>query len=194
MAVQDKLYTADELWELSHREMDHVQRYELDDGELIVMTPTGDRHGIVTNWVAFLITSHVVEHDLGEVTSAETGFVLFTNPATGRDTVRAPDVGFITKARLTPLTGKYYRLAPDLAVEVVSPNDTARYIRRKANQFLQAGTRLFWVMYPDDSDRLVDVYRPNQPTETFKGEDVLSGRDVLPGFAIKVSDIFKRLR
>ena len=92
------------------------------------------------------------------------------------------------------MTGKYYRFAPDLAVEVVSPTDTARYIRRKANHFLQAGTRLQLVVYPDVGDKFIDAYRPNQPIKTFKGEDVLDCGDVLPGFAIKVSDIFKRLR
>ena len=195
MTIQEKAYTADDLWELSHRDADNDHaRFELDDGELIIMSPTGDRHGTVTNWIAFLITGHVVEHDLGEVTSAETGFVLFTNPVTSRDTVRAPDFGFIAKARLMPMTGKYYRFAPDLAVEVVSPIDTARYIRRKANQFLQAGTRLQLIVYPDDDEKFIDVYRPNQPIKTFKGEDVLDCGDVLPGFSITANDVFKRLR
>src|SRR5438093_9009199 len=115
MAVQEKFYTADDLWELSRRDDSDTTWYELDEGELIEMSATGDRHGLVTNWLAFLITGHVVEYDLGEVFAAETGFVLFTNPKTGRDTVRGPDVAFVAKHRLIPTSGKFYRLAPDLA-------------------------------------------------------------------------------
>src|SRR5262245_54075694 len=192
MAVQDKLYTVDDLWALSHDDDSDTRHYELDAGELIEMAATGDRHGLVTNWLAFLITGHVVERDLGEVTAAETGFVLFTNPKTGRDTVRAPDVASISKARLIPTTGKFFRLAPDLAVEVVSPGDSARYIRRKVEQYLRAGTRLVWIVYPDD--KLVDVYQPGQDVKTYRPGDTLDGGDVLIGFQLAVSAIFERLQ
>jgi Uma2 family endonuclease len=188
MAVGEKSYTAEDLWMLSHSDDDSdTRRYELDEGALIEMTATGDRHGLVTNWLAFLITGHVVERDLGEVVAAETSFVLFTNPKTGRDTVRAPDIAFIAKHRLVPTTGRFYRLAPDLAVEVVSPSDTARYIRRKVDQYLRAGTRLVWVVYPDD--KLIDVYQPGQGVKTFRAGDRLDGGEVLIGFELAVNDI-----
>lgn len=194
MVVQDRFYTADDLWTLSHSDMESDMRYELDDGELIEMTPAGDTHGILAAWLLYLIMSYVVPRDLGEVTAAETGFVLYTNPQTGRDTVRAPDVGFIAKARLTPRTDKYFRLAPDFVIEVVSPNDAANQIRRKVRQYLRAGTKLIWVVYPDEDDRSVDVFRPDQTLETFKVGDTLDGGDVLPGFSLSVSEMFSRLR
>lgn len=125
------------------------------------------------------------------MTAGETGFVLATNPKTGRDTVRAPDVGFIAKNRLTPLTGGFYHLAPDLVVEVVSPSDSARNIRRKVDQYLRAGTRLVWIVYPDD--KFVDVYRPDHDTSTFRIDDTLDGYEVLPGLSLPVHDVFKRL-
>lgn len=186
MAVQQRLYTADDLWELSHAGDD--KRYELDEGELIEMSPTGDAHGELSLWIGHLILSFVIEHDLGVVSGAETGYRLFTDP----DIVRAPDVGFISKARLTPPTGKYYPIAPDLAVEVVSPGDSAEQIRRKAAQYLAAGTRLAWFFYPHG--KLVDIYRPGQPTETAEINGVLDGGDVLPGFKLPVREVFKRLR
>jgi Uma2 family endonuclease len=186
MAVQQKLYTADDLWALSHAGDD--RRYELDEGELIEMSPTGDAHGITAGELLRQIGNFVVENDLGDVTAAETGFTLSTDP----DIVRAPDVGFISKARLTPLTGKYYPIAPDLAVEVVSPGDSAEQIRRKAAQYLEAGTRLAWFFYPHG--KLVDIYRPGQPTETVGIDGVLDGGDVLPGFKLSVREVFKRLR
>src|SRR5258708_11407722 len=125
MAVQEKLYTADDLWDISHQ--DDEKRYELDEGVLVEMSPSGDTHGELAIWLGHLILVHVDTNDLGVVSAAETGYKLSSNP----DIVRAPDVGFIAKVRITPLTGKYYPIAPDLAIEIVSPNDTATQIRRK---------------------------------------------------------------
>jgi Uma2 family endonuclease len=156
------------------------------------MSPGGDKHGLVGAWLLHLIIGFVVSNDLGEVTNSEAGFVLRTDPVTGRDTVRAPDVGFIAKSRLKLLTGRFYRLAPGFAVEVVSPTDRARDIRRKVNQYLRAGTLLVWVVYPDE--KFVDVYQPGQDTHTARIDDILDGGDVLPGFKLVVKDVFARLR
>ena len=186
MAVQQKLYTAGDLWELSHA--GDEKRYELDEGELVEMSPTGDAHGIVAGELLRRIGNHVVENDLGDVTAAETGFTLSTDP----DIVRAPDVGFISKTRLTPLTGKYYPIAPDLAVEVVSPGDSASQIRRKAAQYLKAGTRMVVFFYPDA--KLVDVYRPGQPIQVIEIDGIWDAGDVLPGLKLPVREVWKRLR
>ncbi|MBN1200979.1 MAG: Uma2 family endonuclease, partial [Anaerolineae bacterium] len=141
MVVQQKLYTPDDLWKLSHQPGE-AKRLELVKGEIREMTPTGALHGVVTMEVGRLIANYVRSHDLGYVTGAETGFILRDDPYT----VRAPDVGMIVNARITfPIPEKYFPLAPDLAVEVVSPGDTAQDIREKVIQFLQAGTRLVWV-------------------------------------------------
>jgi Uma2 family endonuclease len=193
VAVEEKLYTADDLWELSPASSDDDSTwYELDEGELVEISPGGDKHGLVGAWLLHLIISFVVANDLGEVTTAETGFVLRTDPETGRDTVRAPDVGFIAKARLKPLTGRFYRLAPDFAAEVVPPTDRARDIRRKVNQYLRNGTLLVWVVYPDE--KFVDVYQPAKDTHTAKIDDTLDGGDVFPSFKLPVKDVFARLR
>jgi len=183
MAVRDRVYTADDLWTLSHE----GKRYELDEGVLVEMSPTGDIHGIVAMWIGHLIVSFVVANNLGYVTAAETGFILSTNP----DIIRAPDVAFIAKAHQMPLTGRYYTIAPDFVVEVVSPGDTANQIRRKVNQFLAAGTRLIWVVYPDE--RFIDVYRPGYDIRTVKIEDTLDGGDVLPGLTLPMREVFKPL-
>ena len=187
MLVQDKQYTADDLWEISHQNPD--RRYELDEGDVIEMPPTGDEHGVVTNWTAHLITGHVDANDLGEVTAAETGFVLSEKPTI----VRAPDMGFITKARLQPMTGNYYPMPPDLALEVVSPNDSADQVHRKIGQYLRAGTKLLWIVYT--SERSIDVfYGPGQSMLSCGIDDVLDGYDVLPGFKLPVKMVFKKLR
>lgn len=185
-----KLYTADDLWTISTDDTRHEfedKRYELDEGTLLEMSPTGTIHGVIALWIGHLIVSYVVDHDLGIVTGAESGFILSTNP----DTVRAPDVGFVSLSRLKPLTGKFYPIAPDFAVEVVSPTDTAVQMRRKAKQYLSAGSRLVWIVYPDDM--VVDVYRPNQDIHMIQKDDTLDGYDVLPGFKVSMSDLFKPL-
>jgi Uma2 family endonuclease len=134
MVAQEKIYTDEDLLRLTSE----GKRFELVKGALVPMSPTGDEQGIVAMWFGYLIMNFVVEHGLGDVTAAETGFVLVAEPRT----VRAPDVGFIAKERLPELTGGFYQIAPDLAVEVVSPSDNAKEIRAKVNDYLEAGTRL----------------------------------------------------
>jgi Uma2 family endonuclease len=182
MQVQEKL-TAEDLWELSR----DGKRRELVRGAIIEKAPMGDIHGAITAWLTYLIVDYVETHATGEVTGAETGFRLSTDP----DTVRAPDVAVIRKERLTPMTGKYYPLAPDLAVEVVSPGDTAGDIHEKVRDFLQAGTRLLWVVYP--SSRTVVVHTP-AGAETLESSDTLDGGEVLPGLSLPVGRVFEKLR
>src|SRR4051812_30461235 len=122
MTIYERLYTADDLWEISHRNTN--SRYELYEGILIEMTPTGDAHGLVGMEFGRLMANFVRERNLGKVVAAETGFILSKDPYT----VIGADIAFISKARLTPVTGKYYPIAPDLAVEIVSPNDRAAEI------------------------------------------------------------------
>ncbi len=188
MAVQERFYTADDLWEMSHR-VDDQKRLELIRGVIVEMAPTDDVHGLLAAWLLYMIMGHVLAHDLGDVAAAETGYVLFAGPP---QTVLAPDIGFVSKARRSQLTGKYYPIAPDLAVEVVSPGDTARDVREKVELYLQYGTSLVWVVYPDS--RLVDVFRPGQPAEKYGVDRELDGGNVLPGFRLPVKDLFARLQ
>jgi Uma2 family endonuclease len=185
MAVQPQaqVYTPDDLWKLAHSGDD--KHYELVEGAIIEMPPPGDRHGLVVVWLSSLIVMHAAEHDLGDVTT-ETGYTL--KP----DTVVAPDVGFLSKARCTPLTGQYYPIAPDLAVEVVSPWDRPGQVRLKVALYLETGTQMVWVIYPEE--RFVDVYRADGTVSTYRGDETFDGGDVLPGFSMKASNLFKRLR
>jgi Uma2 family endonuclease len=185
MLVQEKLYTVDEFWEV----FGETKHLELVKGVPVEMSPTGEAHGIVSMWLGFLILTHVEKNDLGAVTAAETGYVLASEPAI----VRAPDVGFIAKSRLTgPSSEKYFPGAPDLAVEVVSPNDKAGIIHDKVLDYLHAGTRLVWVVYPDS--KTVMAYQPNANAHLYTASDTLDGGSVLSGLSLPVSNIFKKLR
>ena len=182
MAETKTLMTADELFSLP----DDGYRYELVRGELIRMTPAGGRHGRIAIKVAMLVGAFVEDNALGETFATDTGFKLTTNP----DTVRAPDFSFVSAARI-PATGipeNFIPLAPDLAVEVTSPGDTYNDILEKAKDYLEAGSRLIWVVNP--KSRTVTVFRSLQDVRVLTENDTVSGEDVLPGFSCAVREFF----
>jgi len=162
-------------------------RYELLQGELVKMTPAGVKHGRIAMRIGALLDEHARRNNLGRVYAAETGFRISTDP----DTVRAPDVAFVAKERIPP-EGEpdgYWELAPDLVVEVVSPYDPASYLQAKVRDWLEAGTKMVWVVYPDT--RSVTVHYPDGRAITLKEDDFLDGEDVLPGFRCPVREVFE---
>lgn len=159
------------------------------------MSPAGWKYGGIALWLGRKVGDFVDENELGMTTAAETGFILYKNPdPAGKDTVRAPDVGFIAASRapadLDELPDGYVPFAPDLAIEVVSPNDEKDEIEEKVAQYLKYGTRLVWVMY--SAQKEVKVHASHQKPRTLKVGDTLDGGDVLPGFRLAVRDIFQR--
>ena len=160
------------------------KRTELVRGALVVREPAGYQHGDVAMRLAAAIFAHVEAHGLGRVFAAETGFTLARNP----DTVRAPDVAFISAARLPdPPPRGFAELAPDLAVEVLSPDDRPGEVLAKVGDWLNAGARLVWVV--DPARVIVRVYRADG-SESIVGEtDALRGEDVLPGFEYQLNAI-----
>lgn len=191
--TQERTYTAADLWELSHSPEYANMRLELSEGKLIIMSPASYAHGKRANKFGRVIGDFVENHALGDVTGAETGFILYENPdPAGKDTVRAPDVGFVSKARLAELTDKdlssgFFPGAPDLAVEVISPSESADDVQTKVDEYLQYGTKMVIVVY-EKSKRIV-VHTP-EGAKTLRGDDTLEGGDLLPGFAVKVSALF----
>jgi Uma2 family endonuclease len=176
------LMTAEELFQLP----DDDYKYELVEGGLIRMPPTGAEHGDIAVNACALLRNYVKAHDLGRVSAAETGFILKRNP----DTVRAPDAAFIAKTRI-PSEGiprTYWPFAPDLAVEVVSPNDRFDEVQEKVSDYFTAGTRLVWVVLP--KTRTVLVYRSFHDVRSLGVNDELSGEDVIPGFTCHVAELF----
>ena len=166
---------------------DDGYRYELVKGELIQMSPTGDEHGRVTVRITAPLYHYVEEHKLGVVYAAETGFKLESDP----DTVRAPDVAFLSRAR-RELAGRvegYWSGPPDLAVEVLSPSDRRRKVAEKVANWLAAGTQVVWVV--DPKLRTVTVHESDADAVTLTEQDQLEGGDVVPGFRIAVAKLFE---
>jgi len=164
---------------------DDGKRYELVEGELQEMPPVSGPHGRDGLRIGSQFLVYAETHDLGEAYGADTGFILSRNP----DTVRAPDAAFVRKERLVEIDAEgFLPLAPDLAVEVVSPSNTVNEMSRKVQEYLDAGTAIVWVVEPQR--RQVTVYTPDVIARIYRDGDVLDGGDVLPGFTLSVTYIF----
>ena len=161
-----------------------IGRCELIRGELRMMIPAGGEHGRITGKLTCAVGNHVMSRQLGTFYAAETGFILSRDP----DTVRAPDVAFIRADRAAPPARGYVPGAPDLAVEVLSPDDRPGYVREKVAEWLEAGAHAVWVV--DPRDRTVTVHTAGEAPTVLQGADTLRGGDVLPGFAVEVAEIF----
>ena len=182
MVAKTGVVTAEELLVMP----DDGYRYELVRGELRKMAPAGAEHSNIGMTVGTSLNVHVKANNLGAVFGADGGFLLARNP----DTVRAPDVGFVRRERMeeTGLVRGYWPGAPDLAVEVVSPNDLYTEVAEKVEDWLNAGTRM--VVVVDPRRRTVSVHRPGQAAVTLAEGDGLEGGDVVPGWRLAVADIF----
>ena len=187
MSAQKTLVTLQQLPDISARLSANGQRCELVEGELTEMAPAGGLHGRIANSIAFLLTRFVREGELGWVFAAETGFVLHRDP----DTVRAPDVAFVSRERLgtDAVPSGFIELAPDFVVEVVSPSDSASGVQAKVEDWLQAGTRLVWVVYPETTS--VAAYPSLQQVQVLSEGDTLGAAPVLKDFSVAASDLFK---
>lgn len=183
--------TADELLTLP----ENGWQYELVEGRLVRMSPTGLEHLDITERLLDALKSHVVSRSLGRVTLPETGFKL---PRPGADdTVLAPDVALVSRAKLqnlpapgTPERKRFLPVVPDLAAEVASPGQYRPEMADKVRFYLESGVPLVWIVWPPS--RQVDVWRPGaqQPIATLGVGDALDGLEVVPGFTFPVADLF----
>jgi Uma2 family endonuclease len=182
MVLPEKQYSFEEFWEYINLPENEGRRLELEDGVIVEMAASTPLNTVTAMRVGHFFNAFVIPRDLGYVTGADSGFKLA--PKRGRQ----PDVAFISKARL-PKLPKRFDLAPDLAVEVVSPDED---ILKKATEYLRAGTKRVWAIYAED--RLVYVMTLTENggilSLPFGEGDSLDGGDVLPGFTLAVKDIF----
>jgi Uma2 family endonuclease len=169
-------------------------KQELHDGRVVEMAPVGLVHGELVVLLAAALLDHVRRQSrrqgrqIGRVTT-ETGYALWRDRPHAS---RAPDVAFIRADRVPhPFPRKgLVRAVPDLAVEVLSPDDPLGEVQTKIEEYLERGVQLVWVIDPFVEVR---VYRPTSPAEPvarLTGDDVLSGEEVLPGFAIPLPELW----
>jgi Uma2 family endonuclease len=175
-------YTAADLLRMPDRD-----RYELVNGQLVELK-VSLWSSYVAGLICNLLQNFCQPKRLGWVLPEGTAFQCFPDAP---EKVRKPDTSFIRKDRM-PLDRAFeegfIRVAPDLAVEVISPNDTAYQVDEKVQAYLRAGVRLVWVVNPDA--RTVEVHRHNDTGVILRESDELTGEEVLPGFTCRVSELF----
>jgi Uma2 family endonuclease len=165
------------------------KRVELVRGVLVVSEPPGYLHGEITARLAKVLSNFADARDLGRVLAGDAGFKLASDP----DTVRGPDVAFIRRERLPhPSPRGFAGFPPDLAVEVLSPNDRPGQTLAKVADWLSAGTRLVWVMDPDR--RIARIYRADGTQATINEDEQLDGEDILPGFSCALAVVLSDQR
>ncbi len=174
--------TAEDLLRMADSDMQH----ELVKGELRILPPAKKEHGLIESAILQSLFGYLKTNPIGIVTTGDTGYILSRNP----DTVRAPDVGFISNERAARDTDtkQYWTIAPDLAVEIVSPSDVLYEVEEKIQDFLDAGTLIVWLVNP--RRHTVTIYEKDQNPVVLREKQNLAAPGILSGFQLPIIDIF----
>ena len=181
MTTKTRKITVAEFWAMPE---DPGHRYELVDGELVDMDGA-PRHGRMTGHIYTLIFNHVSSRNLPLDVGVSTGFQM--DPYT----LRVPDVQVTSWERMAAYdedAGGWPRFAPDVAIEVVSPNNTRAEMERKTTEYFANGAQAVWIA--DPALRTVAIRRPDQTEQVFTHDDMLCGDPEIAGFTCPVADIF----
>lgn len=184
MVVREKLYTIEEFREVVRLPENQEKRLEWEDGVIIDIGSSSRLNTVTAMRIAHFLSNHVIPNNLGFITGADAGYYL---KAVKR--VRQPDVAFIAKSHGVSLEGVEFDIAPDIAVEAVSPNED---IHKKAREYLLSGTSFVWAVYAQDKAIYVMTLNDQGAIVSlpFTGDDIFDGGDVLPGFKLPVKDVF----
>jgi len=179
--TETRLITGEEL-----AAMGDIGPCELVEGRIVPMSPVGHEHGRIELNIAAELRAFVRSRNLGQVQVGEVGIYTRRNP----DTVRGADVLFISNERYAGQQSPgYLEVAPDLVVEIMSPHDRWTEVTQKLREYFAIGVRLVWVV--DPQVRSVYAYRALTDVREFTENDDLPGDDVLPGFSVKVAQLFE---
>ncbi len=180
MTVGTQPITAEEFERLALLPENADRRLELIGGDIVEVVSNNYSSMVAARINGFLFV-YLQQNPIGYLTGADGGYCV-------GDERYIPDVAFVSKSRQpAPSRDAYNAIAPDLAVEVLSPSDQQDILRLKIVNYLAAGTTV-WVVNPDN--QTVEVYTPGQRAYRLGPADTLTGGDLLPGFALPVKDIF----
>jgi len=163
-------------------------RYELVRGELLMMSPASPTHGRYAARLVAALEQFLEAHPWGEVYTAESGFELQGGPA---PTVRSPDVAVVRQEKIPPPEQQagFWPVAPDLMIEVISPSETSQMVQEKVIDYLQAGTQIIWLVYPNT--QTVIEYRSLTQIRQLTLDEGLEGAFVFPGFSYSLRGLFR---
>ena len=185
LKLEKSLMTVDEFYDFVNRPENQARSFELVRGEVIEVSRPTRVHGRICINVGFKLELYARKRRKGYVVCNDSGVILERNP----DTVRGPDVAYYEDVQqFEDLPEKWGDVAPRLAVEVLSPNDTARLINDKIFDYLANGVEVVWVI--DSESKRVSVYSKSEGVKSLAEKDMLTGGEVLPGFRCKVADFF----
>lgn len=159
---------------------------ELVDGRIVPMVPTGSEHGRIEFNLGRHLGNFVAERKLGWITGGEVGIYTRRRP----DSVRGADLAFVSKARAGSKPSKgFLTIAPELVVEIISPDDRWRNMQQKLTEYFAIGVERVWIVDPDR--RLVQVYRSTTELTQLAETDTLVGEGVLDGFVLPITELFE---
>ena len=184
MPILERRIDADTFLRMAELPAYRESEYELIDGEMVKMPPPGFVHGEFAVRLSYYIHAYAKARGLGR-TTVESGFRSKFDPGL----VLRPDVAFLTHARAQLIRGRGLSpVMPDLAVEIASPGNSASDLREKAELYLRNGTRLVWLVFPDEER--VEVHSNIGESQSLGADDSLGGGDVLPGFGLELRQLF----
>jgi Uma2 family endonuclease len=164
--------------------MGDIGSCELIDGRIVYMSPAGDEHGIIESNLAFELKQFARQHKRGRVMTGEVGIYIRRNP----DRVRGADVILVSYEKLPKPTGKFLDVAPELAVEIMSPNDRWEEVREKIRDYFSIGIEQVWIVEP--GNRKLLVYHSNTDLQEFGEGDTIEGEGILAGFTLNIDTLF----
>lgn len=182
----ERLLTAADLAAMPSELPSGTVLYELDNGRLVVMAPSGDAHGDSEAKIVFHLIAQGDRRNLGKTRCGEVGVILWRNP----DRVVGADAVFVAKSSLPVRTSEegYLETIPELVVEIRSKNDSSPEVEQKVKDYLTAGVRVVWV--PDPQQRTLTEYRRRKKPRVLSAKDTLTIEDIIPGFQIIVEEVF----
>jgi Uma2 family endonuclease len=183
--VDSRLLTANDFDALTALPENEGKRFELHQGEVVEMPSPSPLHAYVISMLVYLLAKHITAHQLGYFFADSVSYYLPNGD------VFIPDASYLSFQRQTGLPNRF-TVAPDLAVEVVSPGNRPREILNKVESYLESGTLLVWVIYPEE--QVIDSYRRGAGNtlimQKHTATDLLDGEDVLPGLQFTVREVF----
>jgi len=182
MVHQTPILTAAQFDEWVMRPENIERDFELINGEIVEKMVSNQKSSRIAARLLALIDTHVMQHNIGWVTDAQGGYSIGTERY-------IPDAAYMSKSRQPePSEDAYNPVAPDLAVEVVSPTDSYKDVSRKVSHYRAAGTTA-WVVLPDEQE--IEVHAPGQPVQVLRLNDTLDGGSILVGFSVPLTMIFQ---
>jgi Uma2 family endonuclease len=184
MEAPNLALTIDDYYDFVDDPANEDRLFELIDGELVEKMPSWIP-SLLAGWIQTYFNIYLLQNPIGAVTGEQGGFRL------NRTNLLIPDVGYISYERLGAIPDREVLTAPDIAVEVKSPTDRLKALQRKAQKYLDAGTKIVWLVIP--KDKAVEIYEQGQPMQKLGVNDTLTCGDILPGFTLRVADIFNKV-